>query len=105
RFSCRMLRKNPGFAAAAILTLALGIGVNTAIFSLLDTILLRSLPVSHPESLVVLASFSHDSRVGDFGYQDYLALRDGNKAFAGILAASSQARIDVETGVDMEPAL
>jgi len=105
RFALRMLRKNPGFAAVAILTLALGIGVNTAIFSLLDTILLRTLPVSHAESLVVLASFSHDSRVGDFGYQDYLTLRDGNKAFAGILAASSQARIDVETGADMEPAL
>jgi predicted permease len=105
RYGFRMLRKTPGFAAVAILTLALGIGVNTAIFSLLDAILLRSLPVSHPESLVVLASFSHDSRVGDFGYQDYLTLRDSNKAFAGIMAASSQSRIDVETGTDTEAAL
>jgi predicted permease len=105
RYGSRMLRKNPGFAAVAILTLALGIGVNTAIFSLLDAILLRTLPVSHPESLAVLASYSRDSRVGDFGYQDYLTLRDGNEAFTGILAASSQAYINVETGADTEAAL
>jgi predicted permease len=105
RYGLRMLLKNPGFTMVAILTLALGIGVNTAIFSLVDAILLRTLPVSHPESLLVLASFSHDSRVGDFGYPDYLLLRDGSKAFAGILAASSQARIDVETGADTESAL
>ena len=105
RFALRMLRRNPGFAAIAILTLALGIGVNTAIFSLLDAILLRTLPVSHPESLVVLASYSHDSRVGDFGYQDYLRLRDANQAFAGMLAASSQSRIDVDMDGDTESAL
>ena len=105
RFGLRMLRKNPGFAAVAILTLALSIGVNTAIFSLLDAILLRALPVSHPESLVLLSSFSRDSRVGDFGYEDYRRLRDGNQAFAGILAASSQARIDVVTDLDTEAAL
>ncbi len=105
RYGSRMLGKNPGFAVVAILTLALGIGVNTAIFSLLDAILLRTLPVSHPESLVLLASYSRDSRVGDFGYEDYSRLRDGNQAFAGILAASSQARIDVATDADTEPAL
>src|SRR5437588_10911639 len=49
RFGARMLRKSPGFAAVAILTLALGIGANTAIFTLLDQILLRSLPVKDPQ--------------------------------------------------------
>ncbi len=105
RYGLRMLRKNPGFATVAILTLALGIGVNTAIFSLLDAILLRTLPVSHPESLVMLASYSRDSRVGDFGYADYLILRDGSEAFSGLLAASTQAHIDVETDADTESAL
>src|SRR5438045_3301084 len=52
RYGLRALRSSPGFACVAILSLALGIGANTAIFSLIDAVMLRYLPVSHPEELV-----------------------------------------------------
>src|SRR5258708_18384996 len=55
-YSVRTLRKSPGFAAVAVLTLALGIGANTAIFSLTDQIFLREFPVPHPEQLFILRS-------------------------------------------------
>ncbi len=56
RFALSQLLKNPGFAAVAALTLALGIGANTAIFSMIDAVLLKNLPVKDPEQLVALAA-------------------------------------------------
>lgn len=104
RHALRTMRHTPVFTATSVLSLALGIGANTAIFSLINAILLRPLPVSHPESLVVLASFSRDGRVGDFGYPDYLVVRDGNRVFSGLLAASSLTAIDVGLGAETEVA-
>src|SRR5438093_4974678 len=54
RYACRVLRRSPGFALVVVLSLALGVGANTAIFSLVDAVLIRSLPVSDPASLVLL---------------------------------------------------
>jgi predicted permease len=96
-FGLRMLAKSPGFTAIAVMTLALGIGANTAIFSLMNQILLRQLPVKNPDELVILRSpgpmTGHISSDGDdaesFSYLMYKGLRDNNSVFSGILARYS----------------
>lgn len=70
RYGLRQLRRNPGFTAVAIITLALGIGANTAIFSLIDALMLRSLPVRDPAQLVVLRWSGHKSP-RFFGYSSF----------------------------------
>jgi hypothetical protein len=57
RFALRQLRRSPGFTSVAILSLALGIGANTAIFSVIDALLLRTLPIKHPADVTCPASF------------------------------------------------
>jgi len=94
RYGGRMLLKNPGFTLIAVLTLALGIGANTAIFSLTDQILFRLLPVEKPAELVALRSpgtkggrvWSDGDDAASFSYPIYKALRDRSDAFSGLLA-------------------
>jgi len=94
RYALRQLGKSPGFAAVAIVTLALGIGANTAIFSLLDQALLRRLPVKDADRLVILQSVGsfngHTSSRTDenfyFSYPMYRDLRDRNSVFASLIA-------------------
>ncbi len=88
RYGARMLRKRPGFTLIALLTLALGIGANTAIFSLVNTVLLRPLPVAEPDRLVALNSVSLDGKRNfpTFSVPNYRDLRDRNDVLAGLLA-------------------
>jgi putative ABC transport system permease protein len=96
RYALRQLRKSPGFTLTVILTLALGIGANAAVFTLFDQVLLRMLPVERPKELVRFQwtgafSGSMSSFGGDpdnyFSYPMYKDLRDKNQVFAGIAAA------------------
>jgi predicted permease len=87
RFGLRMLAKNPGFTAVAVLTLALGIGVNTAIFTVANSLLLRPLPVEQPDQLVaIFTTHKGDDTFNPNSYPDYSDLRDRNQVFSGVAA-------------------
>jgi predicted permease len=89
RFAGRMVRRRPTFTAAAVLSLALGIGANTAVFSLLDALLLERLPVQRPRELVRLAEYVRDGSYRDaFTYTTYEALRHGSTTMSGVIAMS-----------------
>jgi predicted permease len=117
RYGLRTLAKAPGLTAVVVLSLALGIGANTAIFSLIDAVMLKMLPVSHPEQLVQLEwssadwpdavlddlegnSFAGGSgrqvTSGSFSYSAYRAIRDGNQVFSNTIAVAAN---DIELNV------
>jgi predicted permease len=99
RYAARTLARQPGFLAAAVLSLGLGIGANTAIFSLIDAVMLRAMPVSEPQQLVqITRSYAGGQTGGNFSYPLFEYLRDGNHVFSGLFAQSSsvnRVRIDV----------
>ncbi len=88
RYAIRSLRNKPGFAAAAVLVLALGIGANSAVFSLVDAFLLKPLAIAHPEQLTGL--YSRDTKHPDayrgFSYPNYVDIRDDNPVFSRLMA-------------------
>jgi macrolide transport system ATP-binding/permease protein len=86
-YGIRMLAKTPGFTLVAVLSLALGIGVNTTVFSVLDAVMLRSLPIESPERMVNIATLVKGGEPHlDFSYPLYSGLRDGNQTLSGIVA-------------------
>ncbi len=89
KYAARDIRRNPGVAVTAVLTLALGIGANTAIFSLLNTLMLRPLPVRSPDELVeLLSDYPNDPRLNVFGWKYYEHFRDRNDVFSAITGLS-----------------
>ena len=89
RYAFRTLSRAPGFTAAAVITLALGIGANTAIFTALDRLILRSLPVPHPEQLQLIVTDRGPGGINyNLSYPAFADLRERASMFAGVLAHS-----------------
>jgi predicted permease len=90
RFGARLLRRTPGFAVVAVLSIALGIGANASVFTLLDQVMLRPLPVDRPGELVIVTGqgFQYGNAWGDgneLSFPMYADLRDNNQVFSGML--------------------
>jgi len=96
RFAFRMLRKSPAFTAVAVLTLALGIGANTAIFSLLDGLILRDLPVPHPEQLVRIGAYAPGASDGGLSLSMFEEIARDQKVFSGMFAWQGEGIANVE---------
>ncbi|MGD2070347.1 MAG: ADOP family duplicated permease, partial [Gemmatimonadota bacterium] len=105
RYALRRLRKSPGFTAVAVASLALGIGANTAIFSLVNAVLLRELPMERPEELVDVYKRSPDFGAAPLSYPDFEDVREASEGvFVGVgTARLALAQVDVEDGVEMLP--
>jgi hypothetical protein len=84
-YAGRALLQRPGFALVAVLTLALGIGANTAIFSLVNTVLLRSLAVERPGEVFAMNMRRKDDSMSALSYPNYLEFRDRNEVLSGLL--------------------
>jgi len=101
RYAFRTLLKSPGFTVVALLSLAFGIGVNTTIFSIVNAVLLRPLPVEKPAEIVEIytSTGSEEFPHSVFSYPDYLDLRDSNQVFSGV-AAHAMAVASLRQGDD-----
>ena len=88
RYGARLLKRSPGLTATIVFTLALGIGANAAIFSLVEAVLLRMLPVREPHSLVIVRALSRQGARDSFSHTDYEWLRDHNRAFSAMSASA-----------------
>ena len=110
RYAVRQFRRNPGFTLVAVLTLALGNGANTSVFTVLNGILLKMLPVKDPQQLAVVGDPTRASsrsngtpRTDVFSYPLYREIRDHNSVFNGLSAAATDHHIEVDPGNSQFP--
>jgi macrolide transport system ATP-binding/permease protein len=100
RFAIRSLDRTPGLTVFVVITLALGIGMTSGVFSMVDALIFRPYPVPHPGSVVTLVSTTHDSSFDDFSYREYLDIRDKTKSYDGVIANADMEAV----GFSAEPA-
>src|SRR5215471_4414854 len=100
RYAFRSLRRTPGLTAFVVMTIALGIGMTTTPFSMLDGLIFRPYPVPHPRDIVSLVSTSRDNSFENFSYREYLDVRDKTKSYDGVVANT----IVLSVGFSAQPA-
>jgi ABC-type antimicrobial peptide transport system permease subunit len=98
RLALRQLIKAPGFAVTAVLTLALAIGANAVVFSVLNALVIRPLNVPHPESLFMVERYFGTDSTPSQSYPDYLDLRDRNHSFESLVTYDIQGAVGLDTG-------
>ena len=98
RLALRQLRKSPGFTLTAVLTLALAIGANAIVFSVLNALILRPLNVPHPETLFMLERFYGSETTPSESYPDYRDLRDRNRSFDSLVLYNIMGGVGLDTG-------
>src|SRR6266481_3446502 len=86
RFAIRSVSRTPGLTAFVVITLALGIGMTSGTFSMVDALIFKPYPVPHPSGVVTLVSTTHDSSFDNFSYREYLDIRDKTKSYDGVIA-------------------
>ena len=96
RYGLRMLAKNPGVTAVVVLSLVIGVGVNTAIFSLLNAVVLKALPIHHPEQLVLFSQiFPDGSENSNMSWPYFEGIRNRNRSLSGVFAFTTLGRLNV----------
>jgi macrolide transport system ATP-binding/permease protein len=100
RFAIRSLHRTPGLTAFVVITLALGIGMTSGTFSMVDALIFRPYPVPHPSGVVTLVSTTHANSFDDFSYREYLDIRGKTKSYDGVIANAAMEAV----GFSAEPA-
>jgi macrolide transport system ATP-binding/permease protein len=100
RFAIRSLSRTSGLTAFVVITLALGIGMSSGTFSMVDALIFRPYPVPHPSGVVSLVSTTHDSSFDDFSYREYLDIRGKTNSYDGVVASTTMEAV----GFSAEPA-
>jgi predicted permease len=97
KYAIRNLRRTSGLTAFVVITLALGIGMSAAVFSMLDGLIFRPYPVSQPGRIVTLVSTSRDNSFDDFSYREYLDIRRGTTSYDGVIASGDIQGVGIST--------
>ncbi len=103
RFAIRSLRRTSGLTAFVVVTLALGIGLTSGTFSMVDALIFRPYPVPHASGVVTLAGTTHDSKIEDFSYREYLDIRDKTKSYDGVIAYANMQAVGYSAEASVTP--